>query len=822
MTARRWEPITRQFRYIFYAFFQPARLEREFQPESLWQRFVFMLKLVVPIFLIAYLLTLVSDAILLPFDLLTPNFLLVSMVVIAVVIAVGIAGGVAVGIAVGIAGGVAVGIAFGIVVGIMVGIMGDMAVGIAFGIAVSIAFGIVVGIAFGIVGGVAVRIVVGIVGGIVVGIAGDIAFGIAFGIVGGIVFGIVFSIAGDIVRGIAGGIAFSIAGGIAFSIAGGITGGIEFGIVGGIGVILGVYRVPLYLISGPSILYTYFASWQQPRESLQLLRHSALHWDERVYLPLPFLKRTLLIASDQDLQETVTEIAFIAAERPQQLRAARMAILEIAMRDLGERKTVPQIAGAAQRLNELLPPETKLSDPRWANALSRLSDASREMMRCMQPIGQQARLKSLDKVIKNLDKIRRNVAFTDQGLNRRLKRVIETWRATAWMKREHLEHEAQDIGNIDNPYKPGQVLEPDDPLFVGRRDLAVQLEYALSKGNRRPTLLLQGERRMGKTSTLCQLSYLLGTSYVPIVYNLQDPKIYERTSTFLGTLASGIYDELLKRGIAVRSVPAERLLEVSYDPKVYGIFDGWLKGVETVLEKEERSLLLAFDEFEKLDEAGEKGYLDLRLFLDWCRQVIQYRPRVILLFSGVRTFRDMGARSGLNWSNYFVNVQTLKVSFLNSEEARQLILHPKPGYPGEVIFGTVAEQITQQTNCHPFLVQALCSQLIDTLNVEKRERVETVDMAPVVKQVIESWNGYFDDLWKRCDELQRACLLALDAQEGEEGMTVDEIRRHSQLDEKSVRQVLRVLVSRDLVVDKDDGTYCIAAPIFRRWVKANS
>ena len=104
----------------------------------------------------------------------------------------------------------------------------------------------------------------------------------------------------------------------------------------------------------------------------------------------------------------------------------------------------------------------------------------------------------------------------------------------------------------------------------------------------------------------------------------------------------------------------------------------------------------------------------------------------------------------------------------------------------------MVEQIIQQTNCHPFLVQALCSQLVDTLNVEKRERVESADVARAVKQVVESWDGYFDDLWKRCDEPQRACLLALDAS-GEAGMALNDLQQRSQLDEKRIRQVLRTL-----------------------------
>src|SRR5262249_22676761 len=155
-----------------------------------------------------------------------------------------------------------------------------------------------------------------------------------------------------------------------------------------------------------------------------------------------------------------------------------------------------------------------------------------------------------------------------------------------------------------------------------------------------------------------------------------DPKIYARITTFLGTLANGMYDELIKRGIKVKRLPfallqgaAQPALQnglpfQSRDPIAYDTFDHWLKDVEEVLEKEDRSLLLAFDESEKLDEADERGDLNLPLFLDWCRQVIQYRPHIILLFSGVHTFGSMGEKTGLNWSNYFVNVQTLKVSFL--------------------------------------------------------------------------------------------------------------------------------------------------------------
>jgi len=111
------------------------------------------------------------------------------------------------------------------------------------------------------------------------------------------------------------------------------------------------------------------------------------------------------------------------------------------------------------------------------------------------------------------------------------------------------------------------------------------------------------------------------------------------------------------------------------------------------------TILLTFDEFEKLQEAKEANYLDLKLLLDWFRSVIQNRPRLALLFSGVRGLGDMGP----DWAGYFVSAQVLKVGFLSHAEARRLITRPVPDYPSEQIFGEeIIEEIMRVTGCHPF------------------------------------------------------------------------------------------------------------------------
>src|SRR5438105_15841228 len=96
---RAWQYLLAEpFTWIFYAFFQPRRLERELAAGTFRQRLRIMLRMVVPMALIAYPVAVIGQIVLIPFHILThpdiTNILLSS--------AIGIAPGIAVGIVVGI------------------------------------------------------------------------------------------------------------------------------------------------------------------------------------------------------------------------------------------------------------------------------------------------------------------------------------------------------------------------------------------------------------------------------------------------------------------------------------------------------------------------------------------------------------------------------------------------------------------------------------------------------------------------------------------------------------------------------------------------
>lgn len=584
--------------------------------------------------------------------------------------------------------------------------------------------------------------------------------------------------------------------------------------------LLGFFRLPFYLASAPSTILAYHACRKQPQHVFEHLHRSALYWDEHTSLPLPFLKRLLLLAYEVSAEKALTEMAFIIAQRPWQIGVARAALLEIALRDLETRINLDQVADARHLLDTLFSAETQLTDPRLARVLATLNDVSRDATRAISPIGLPGKRKALEEMQANLRKVNARTAFRDQRLNVRLLRIVSIWRVVAQQELNRLAGAAHEIGSLDNPYKPGQVLSPRDSLFVGRHHLAQELEGALSMSGRWPAFLLNSERRMGKTSALQQLPYLLGSSYISVFYNLQQPSLYAGTATFLGFLADGITREMKARALNVNSLSYSALRLQPGDAHVYRAFETWLDHVETVLTQEDRTLLLAFDEFEALEEIEKARYMDVRQLLNWMRSIIQFRPRVVLLFSGVKTFTEMGEQGELDWAGYFINVQMLRISFLKPDEARHLILHPTTEYPGLDIFPSpVVDAIISETGCHPFLLQAVCSTLITLLNVQRQETATLDDVRHATDRVLEEWNSHFAHLWQRTNLEQRACLkiLLTHAQASEE-----QIATLAWLDERIARRALLQLLRRDLVLRNSDGSYSIAVPMFQNWLERNA
>lgn len=863
------------YRWLQCCFFQPVRFEQEFELRAFLSRLKMLLRLVPLLFLYSF-----TPAILVrilvyslqpafypqygadlmpPFSVSTVCFIFDAVWVAAVCCV----GGILVGGIFSFRFGIALALGLSVANAIIVHTVNDVFVGIIFGLA----FGLIMGIAFnsgnavthGGISNVTRTIVLGIIGGLLIGGFTGIVPGYWAGFELGTLYpalrnvtNIWGSALGIVVSGISGYLIamliavilrwrthhspaslFGIRVGIVVASAFGLTIGIPVGDAGmsytpftaaiGIGLneelIVGIaflfcyfisyYRLPLYPISAYSMIQANLASRSRHYPALYCLQHASLHWDECVFLPLPYLKEMLLLAAEQSLNATLDEVGFIVRERPQQIRAAQDAIYEIVLLDLEDRTVLRDIGVAHQRLAILLPSEVRASNPKVETVFRRLEDASHEAASYQAQINKEDRQKALERMVNLLQEIPITEAFRGIELSQLLKTVIAQWNMLAVQGMETLGSVSGKF-YLENPYAPGNPLDLRDPLFVGRNDIVQKLGNALQR-RYRPTFLLTGERRMGKSSILKQLPVLLGSRYLAVFYDLQGPGMLASIAAFFAAVASGIARQCDEVGLPVRELERSSLdiaLQQS-ESTVYDVFDQWLLGVEEILIQADRVVILTFDEFEKLEEASNRDSIKLNLLFDFFRNIIQNRTRFALLFSGAKMIGDMGR----SWAGYFVNVERMKVSFLQEEDARHLITNPVPAVFSEEL----VQEILRLTHGQPFLVQAICKQIIERLNDESRDQATLQDVSAATEEVFEVWTGYFWDLWDRCDHNQRLCLVAL---LDHESSSIEQLAEKSALSILHTRQALDKLSMRDLVID-DHGQLSIAIPLVARWIQLN-
>ncbi len=121
------------------------------------------------------------------------------------------------------------------------------------------------------------------------------------------------------------------------------------------------------------------------------------------------------------------------------------------------------------------------------------------------------------------------------------------------------------------------------------------------------------------------------------------------------------------------------------------------------------------------------------------------------------------------------------------------------------------------TSCQPFLVQAVCKQVIEQLNTVSREQAILRDVVEAQQEVFENWSAYFWDLWDSSDEHQVACLYALLAlAQADESQII----QSTALPPQSVLTALKKLLIRD-IVSLDQDLYRIAMPMFASWMSQN-
>ncbi len=528
-------------------------------------------------------------------------------------------------------------------------------------------------------------------------------------------------------------------------------------------------------------------------------KHSA-QWDEIQMLPLYELDDYLAEIASHDKSLGVKYIDRISNSN--QRWAAQSALLELDARHLESLSTIRELthtqydyaAGLLDTSGGLILKSFTRFGSDISTALAQPTSYNRTLV-----------IRTILKDIENLQlELARNLKDKN---SRRFIPVCKHWIGILTRFQQRAEAQSKASNEIPNPYTVGAPLTRKQKIFVGRTDIARFLENILKQQDH-PPLLLYGPRRMGKTSLLYQLHWMLPRHILTLIVDLQGPVgLAQDHSGFVYALIRSMCRAAARANIELTSLPRE---DLNKDPFIK--FDDWLNTIESeMLTQGCDTMLLALDEFEALDIALREGTLRDHAVLGMLRHVAQHRARIKIMLVGSHTLVDFK-----RWATYFVNAQVIELGYLSSSEAKQLIEQPIAGYPLDY-HPDASQRIFEFTRGHPYLVQLTCAELIALKNSqpESQRQIATVhDIDLCIPLILQRGQQFFTDIeLNQMDDAGRE-LVSFLAASGDSGATKRAIAtalpalRHS--------DTLQTLEQRN-IIEQADGRYQFQVEAVRLW-----
>ncbi|UOG93716.1 MAG: hypothetical protein L3K52_08315 [Candidatus Thiothrix sulfatifontis] len=553
-----------------------------------------------------------------------------------------------------------------------------------------------------------------------------------------------------------------------------------------------LYFRPFYLI--PHLWqywhYTYESS------SLVLIKNSPVYWDKMIRMPLPFLEEWLIGIVKKEYQQGLDEIFFIIRERPLQRKAAFKALVVVVGWDLQEINSISRLA----ILNDVLavfPSDDKalptgLQDTR--KQLNNIANIAMDYQNRQTHVGQ---LNVLNELVIEMTKFRTIMRLTAAPVGTAFETLATKWLNIIKAEQESL-YKQFSLQELSNPYVAGSPLqERDNTMFVGRRDILLAIEKYILNTEQSPSLLLYGRRRTGKSSTLLNLPR---SRFEPVYIDCQDAKWHESDQAFCYNLAHDLFN-VLYQSDSVRGLRQPQIEQ--FDKNAFTQLDQFLTQAQKIAEQRGKRILLAFDEYEELENSIINGDISEKV-LGKLRNLIQHSKSIVVLVSGSHRFEEL---TRLNWANYLINTRTLELSYLDAESARELLTKPVP----ELHYAAgVVDDIIRITHCQPYLLQAVASELVNYLNSKQQTTATPDDLNTALEKTLVSASAYFSDTWRKDNSATEQQVMRALATGKTESVLAD----------AAFLPAIQSLIRKE-IVEGTEGSYRLAVELFARWIVKN-
>ncbi len=358
----------------------------------------------------------------------------------------------------------------------------------------------------------------------------------------------------------------------------------------------------------------------------------------------------------------------------------------------------------------------------------------------------------------------------------------------------------RDFKPIFNPYLPGTPLRSNSRLFYGREQLFSFIADNAGGWSQRNVLILIGQRRTGKTSTLLRLGQHLPDDLLPVYIDCQSLGVSPGMGALFHDLAWLISDALGLRDLDIE-VPAPEVWQV--DPT--GEFQRRFIPAVKALLPPDTTLLLVFDEFEAFENLVEDGILP-PTFFSFMRHLMQHSEGLSFIFVGTRRLEEMSADY---WSVLFNIALYERITYLPEEAAVRLITEP---VAPDLIYDDLAlDKILRVTAGHPYFVQLVCYALVKRANAERTGYVTISDVNATLDEMLSLGEAHFAYLWQRSTHAERVVLTAVaHMTNGDSALHPEDIVEFLepfdiQLPPTEITAALNSLVAREIMREVNDG-----------------
>jgi tetratricopeptide (TPR) repeat protein len=269
-----------------------------------------------------------------------------------------------------------------------------------------------------------------------------------------------------------------------------------------------------------------------------------------------------------------------------------------------------------------------------------------------------------------------------------------------------------------NPYIAGGPVF-DEALFYGRERLIQRVLETVHTNS----LLLHGERRIGKTSILHQLRRRLEAlddpeyRFHPVYVDLQGTP----EERFFATLADQVFETLGPPAADPGATPrAPALARPGYDHHdLMRELQGLIRELQAA-SAERIKVVLLIDEVDELNDYDPRVNQRLRsLFMK------RFAESLAAVVAGVRIRREW-EREASPWYNFF---EEIEVEAIAPEAARELVLGPIRGVFR--VEAGAAERIVEAAGGKPYAIQRRCLALVNRLHEQNRRTITLADVEAV-------------------------------------------------------------------------------------------